>query len=93
MKECYDIILLGNESLVVSEENNVDKDLQDNEMENDDQNNQNNNNVDNIQTYHVSTGSGSSGVFKNIEWQIDLPPIPETNNSPILSEKKIFMSR
>lgn len=48
MKECYDIILLGNESLVVCEENNVDKDLQDDEMENDDQNNQNNNNVDNI---------------------------------------------
>ena len=85
MKECYDIILSGNESIVVSEENDVDKDLQmnDNEMESDDNNN-NGSLQQNKAPFHMSTGSGGSGVFKNIEWQIDLPQIPEVNDKDIL---------
>lgn len=84
MKECYDIILSGNESIVVSEENDSDKDLQMNDNDNETESDDNTQLKDTKGTFQVSTGSGGSGVFKNVEWQIDLPKIPDVNNDQIL---------
>lgn len=81
MKECYDIILSGNESNVVSDENDDEPEFN----ESDNENNNNNDSLKNNHTpFHASTGSGGSGVFKNIEWQIDLPPIPDSDNKEII---------